>query len=595
MYRRFFGKRKLSLWAGIFLGLVLSSWVVEAQQESFPPEILAYPNIIAYNGKVLTVDDAFTTAQAVAVRDGKFLAVGTDQRIRAMAGPNTRQIDLKGKSVVPGFIDTHNHYNGYAERGLIPRVIFRNRDQWVGEVKKLVDAAQPGEWVILRSERSVDQPRAESSFGMTVDDLDPISPDNPVFVWTSPPGNDAVINSYALRLAKMPEDISGLVKDEDGEPTGFIDMEAYGRVFYELLPWPNLEQLVPLYRAAQRKFNTQGKTTVGARYSPYSISVLKMIWERGQATLRMRVFHEFARTAYRPEAIVKRVGNLNGLGDDWLKIGAANVGNPDGGAFNGRAWTRKPKLPAMNHAADPSQPDFGFVPYFQDREGSDWKSIPILSRYGWRILGIHTAGDRSVDELISAYEEAHRQKSIIGMRHGIDHSLMILPEHIATAKRLGLVMGAEENMAETDRTEAMSRVYGADEVVKMSPIRSMIDAGVVVAMEGLGNTRTDSDGSERTPLWFIENFVRRTDLQTGRVWNEDEKVTREQALRMSTIWAAYYLADEETLGSIEPGKLADFVILDGDYMAVPEDKISDLKVLMTVIDGQVVFEAPVQF
>ncbi len=595
MYRRFFGKRKLSLWAGIFLGLVLSSWVVEAQQESFPPEILAYPNIIAYNGKVLTVDDAFTTAQAVAVRDGKFLAVGTDQRIRAMAGPNTRQIDLKGKSVVPGFIDTHNHYNGYAERGLIPRVIFRNRDQWVGEVKKLVDAAQPGEWVILRSERSVDQPRAESSFGMTVDDLDPISPDNPVFVWTSPPGNDAVINSYALRLAKMPEDISGLVKDEDGEPTGFIDMEAYGRVFYELLPWPNLEQLVPLYRAAQRKFNTQGKTTVGARYSPYSISVLKMIWERGQATLRMRVFHEFARTAYRPEAIVKRVGNLNGLGDDWLKIGAANVGNPDGGAFNGRAWTRKPKLPAMNHAADPSQPDFGFVPYFQDREGSDWKSIPILSRYGWRILGIHTAGDRSVDELISAYEEAHRQKSIIGMRHGIDHSLMILPEHIATAKRLGLVMGAEENMAETDRTEAMSRVYGADEVVKMSPIRSMIDAGVVVAMEGLGNTRTDSDGSERTPLWFIENFVRRTDLQTGRVWNEDEKVTREQALRMSTIWAAYYLADEETLGSIEPGKLADFVILDGDYMVVPEDKISDLKVLMTVIDGQVVFEAPVQF
>jgi hypothetical protein len=83
--------------------------------------------------------------------------------------------------------------------------------------------------------------------------------------------------------------------------------------------------------AAQKKFNTQGKTTVGARYSPYAISVIKMIWERGQASLRMRVFHEFARTAYRPEALVKRVGNLNGLGDDWLKLGAANVGNPDGG------------------------------------------------------------------------------------------------------------------------------------------------------------------------------------------------------------------------------------------------------------------------
>ena len=251
----------------------------------------------------------------------------------------------------------------------------------------------------------------------------------------------------------------------------------------------------------------------------------------------------------------------------------------------------KPKE-GMNHAQNPSQPDFGFVPYFEDREGSDWKSIPILSRYGWRILGIHTAGDRSVDELIAAYEEAHRQKSIIGMRHGIDHSLMILPEHIEAAKRLGLVMGAEENMAETTRTEAMSRVYGADAVVKMSPIRTMIDSGIVVAMEGLGNTGTDKLGNEKTPLWFIENFVRRTDVETGRVWNEDEQVTREQALRMSTIWAAYYLKDEDTLGSIEVGKLADFVILNGDYMTVPEDKISDLKVIMTVIDGKVFYEVP---
>jgi predicted amidohydrolase YtcJ len=244
----------------------------------------------------------------------------------------------------------------------------------------------------------------------------------------------------------------------------------------------------------------------------------------------------------------------------------------------------------MNHAPDPSQPDFGFVPYYQDRQGSDWKSIPILSRYGWRILGIHTAGDRSVDELLAAYEEANSQKSIVGMRHGVDHSVMILPEHIETAKRLGLVMGAEENMAE--RTEALSRVYGADEVVKMSPIRSMIDAGIIVGMEGIGNTGTDDHGQEKTPLWYIETFVRRADINTGRVWNEDERVTREQALRMSTIWAAYYLGDEDTLGSIEPGKLADFVILDGDFMAVPEDQISDLKAVLTVIDGRIFYEAP---
>ena len=109
------------------------------------------------------------------------------------------------------------------------------------------------------------------------------------------------------------------------------------------------------------------------------------------------------------------------------------------------------------------------------------------------------------------------------------------------------------------------------------------------------NTGTDHDGNEKTPLWFIETYVRRADIETGKVWNANERVTREQALKMSTIWAAYYLGDEKTLGSIETGKLADFVILDGDYMTVSEDKISDLKAIMTAIDGQVVYEVPGQF
>jgi len=193
-----------------------------------------------------------------------------------------------------------------------------------------------------------------------------------------------------------------------------------------------------------------------------------------------------------------------------------------------------------------------------------------------------------VDELIAAYEEANREKSIVPLRHGIDHSLMIRPEHIEAAKRLGLVVGAEENTAEG--TENLAKIYGADEVYKISPIRTMIDAGIIVGMEGLGNTRPDAGGAEKTPMWFIETFVTRADVETGKVWNESERVTREQGLRMSTIWAAYYLGDEDTLGSIEAGKLADFVVLDGDYMAVPDDEISDLKTILTVIDGKVVYE-----
>ncbi len=150
--------------------------VVRAQQQSFPPEVLAWADTVLYNGQILTVDDAFTITEAVAIRDEKFLAVGTNERIRAMAGPKTRLIDLKGRTVVPGFIDTHHHFHNYAQRGLMPRILFRTREQWLREIKRLVDVAEPGEWVILRADRTVDQPWAQSAFAMTRHDLTPSRP-----------------------------------------------------------------------------------------------------------------------------------------------------------------------------------------------------------------------------------------------------------------------------------------------------------------------------------------------------------------------------------------------------------------------------------
>ena len=567
--------------AAVIPGLVGSTTVGRAQQQSPPPEVMAWADIVLYNGKVLTVDDSFTTTEAVAIRDAKFLAVGSNQRIRAMAGPDTRLMDLDGKTVVPGFIDTHHHFHNYAQRGLMPRVLFRTREQWLGEIQKLVEAAEPGEWIILRADRMVNQPWAQSAFAMTRHDLDPISPDNPVFVWTSPPGNDALINSYALRLAKMPEDISGLTKDPStGEPTGFIDMEAYGRLFYEIIPRTPVEELVPLYKATMRRFNSVGKVTIMGRNDGHAISVFKRLWEKGELTIRFRVAHEFARNAYRPEAIIKRVGNLSGFGDAWLKIAAANVGNPDGALGNGWAWTRNPKLAEAGHAPNPDAPDFGFVPYFEDHEGSDWKTIPIFSRYGWRILGIHTAGDRSIDELFSAFEAANEERSLAGRGWAFDHNLMVRPEHIATAKRLDLIASANSGSI---GSATLVKLYGADEVYKLSPIRSLLDAGLRVVMEAPGNT-------DQPPLSHIEKFVTRKD-ENGRVWNEGQKITRREALYMSTNWAAYYTGDEEILGTIEPGKLADLVVIDGDYLTVPEDQIGELPITLTMVDGRIVFEA----
>ena len=143
---KFTQQSSMSLMFRVVATLVIPGMVFTtmARAQSPPPEVLAWADTVLYNGQVLTVDDAFTIGEAVAIRDAKFLAVGDNERIRAMAGPGTRLIDLEGKTVVPGFIDTHHHFHNYAQRGLMPRVIFRTRDQWLGEIQGLVEVAEPG-------------------------------------------------------------------------------------------------------------------------------------------------------------------------------------------------------------------------------------------------------------------------------------------------------------------------------------------------------------------------------------------------------------------------------------------------------------------
>ena len=157
---------------------------------------------------------------------------------------------------------------------------------------------------------------------------------------------------------------------------------------------------------------------------------------------------------------------------------------------------------------------------------------------------------------------------------------MVRPEHIATAQRLDLIASANSGSI---GSETLVRLYGADEVYNISPIRSLLDAGLRVVMEAPGNT-------DQPPLSHIEKFVTRKD-KNGRVWNEGQKVTRREALYMSTNWAAYYTGNEEILGTIEPGKLTDLVVIDGDYLGVPEDQIGELPIALTMVDSRIVFEA----
>jgi predicted amidohydrolase YtcJ len=287
--------RRVFLATLTFVGLAAS--LPHAQQVTVPSDLVSYPELIVYNGKVITVDDKDTIAQAVAIRDGKFLAVGDDNRILALAGPSTRKIDLKGKSVVPGFIDTHLHQafaGQVSKKGTSGRVTFKTKESGLDEV-------------------TLGVPRNPAFFSVTRKDLDVVAPNNPI-VLTSV-GTDTTVNTLALKLSNIPSDTPGLGKGASGEPDGKLEGWAAGIVLYEAKPWPPFQDVVEEQKEMFATANSEGLTTVMARAQGLSISVFRDLWLKKQLTARVRATHEFLRMNPYGEAYLKRLGNLRHVQD----------------------------------------------------------------------------------------------------------------------------------------------------------------------------------------------------------------------------------------------------------------------------------------
>ncbi|MBI4481435.1 MAG: amidohydrolase family protein [Acidobacteria bacterium] len=561
--------RKLSV-VSLF---ALLCWTVRGQTaaQDLPPEVLAYADLVLYNGKVITADQKFSVAEAVAVRDGRFLAAGESARILKMAGPKTRRIDLRGRSVLPGLIDTHFHLHQYVTAELTPEVKFETIESGLEEVKNLVSGRPEGAWVILRG----------STYGgpvgeVTRQQLDRVSPKNPLAI--SVMSVEWVLNSKGLEAAQLPPDTPGLVKDpKTGEPTGQLRGWASGIVGFEVLPWQPVEKLIPLLHEGMKRYVAQGMTTVCTRVPGNHMSALRELWMQGKLPMRWRINHQVLWKNPRGEAFLKRMGNLNDLGDDMLKISALALDPADHTLVSGAALTWKPQLRQM-----PTSIGSYGMERWEDPEKSDRKNVILSALYGWRILGLHSAGDRATSQVLEAYEEANRQRPVAPLRLGIDHSSMILPEHIQKMKQLGVIPSVGPKYVFYGSPDTLVYMYGGDEVHRMSPVKSLIDAGLEPVIEM-------DNATFSAPLLGIEKFVTRED-DKGRVWGERERITRQQGLWMKTLWAARYTGDEKKLGSIEAGKLADLVVVDGDFLTVREDLIGDLPVLLTVVGGKVMHE-----
>jgi predicted amidohydrolase YtcJ len=611
----------------VFLLLALFGVVstAEAQGPPIPSELIKYPELILLNGQVLVVDKEFTVAEAVAVRDGKILTVGTTVDLRRLAGPATQVVDLAGRSVVPGFIDSDGD-NAFAGGDLykdtqvngkiLPIVRAASVAAMLEQVRGLVAQAAPGSPVYVRLADEFLNDLAK----LTSRELDALAPNNPLMLCLT---TDSVVNTLMLErafAAGLPRTHAGVVRDASGKPTGQLFSAASGIVGWNLRDWPELtEDLFVEQERINDRFLRAGVTTATGHASGYTVTVMSQLFHQGRLKLRIRPDVDFARQNPMADQFLRRTPNLVnfGLGDGMIRIVGAAVGPVDGASDDGSILTNEPKLRV--------HPDVGGTRFGRNKwtgttfTGRHWSDMTeaersqteagtlfLLRKHGWNIGGNHNMGSQASTIVLQTLLEAQKQPDIkvpvmLG-RNALDHNLIWDEQSIRMAKALGdtVAFGLNSELwsPRIVRGEEMLFAQYGERLSRIQPVKDLVNAGVHVHFEG--------GKPDEPPLWRVERFVTRVDrFQTRserarqrskanireRSWGKDQAVDRRQALRMVTIDAAYFISEDRMLGSIEKGKYADLVVLSGDFLAVPDDGIDELQPVMTIVGGKVVFDA----
>jgi len=521
---------------GIIAGCALSEHAAAQQAD------LNSPDLVLVGGRILTMDSRSSVAEALAVRDGRILAVGSDAAVRPMAGPQTRVIDLAGKTVVPGLIDTHAHFGA---AGLSDYVVNLGPAKSVAGALELLKAfvarKKPGEWIITGGWHPPSQ-LAEKRY-LTRQEIDSVAPNNPVYLRTV--GHFAMANSLALQKAgidKTSPNPSGgsFEKDASGELTGVL-VETAIPLVENLVPPFTEDEEIRQYKIAEGVLNSYGITSVveGAT-SARDTRTLQKIALSNAATLRVGLM-------YRPEppaelsaweAIMSGSGATSGFGDDWLKFGGIKI------FYDGGMTLRT----AMMRDVYPDSHD-NYRGIAQQTPERLKQLVSIANKSNWRV-GVHVVGDLGVDQVLDAFEAADKEKSIRDRRFILIHASLIRPEQMDRARALGVRVDFQ-NVFMWDKAATVERFLGKATADRALPTKTLIDR---MGLDNLG-AGTDFPVNPINPFLNIYIMVTRKD-PNGNVYGASEAISREQALRLYTSAASRYMFDEGRKGTLEAGKLA---------------------------------------
>ena len=550
------------------------------------------PELIVHHGRIVSVDDRFSIHEAMAVRDGKIVAVGSNDEVLKTKTEQTQLVDLGGKTVLPGLIDSHTHPTGASMTEFDhPIPDFEKIQDVLDYIAARARAVAEGEWITLSQ---VFITRLREQRYPTRAELDRVAPKNPVLYRTGP---DASLNSRALELSgidrnfKVADGGAGFAEmdPQTGEPTGILrNCTRYVKVKpVEQVPShaDQLSQLAKLFR----DYNSVGLTGVCDRDSSASaISLYTALRDRGELTLNVSISHG--------------VGTIGAIEDVQKKIRAVaehplfkDKSGPvriigvkvylDGGMLTGSAYMREPwGVSSIYAITDPNYRGVLFIP--KDR------LVPMVrtaTECGLQFTA-HSVGDGAVHALLDAYEEVNRELPMRALRPCVTHANFQSREAIDQAARLGVVMDLQPAWLYLD-TRTLSAQFGNERLRWFQPLHSLFAAGVIVGggsdhMQKIGSLRATNPYNPFLGMWTA--ITRHAKWFKGAL-HPEEALTREQAIRFYTGNNAHLLFCEDRAGSLEPAKRADFIVLDRDILTCPVDDIRDTQVLATYLGGKQVF------
>jgi len=544
-------------------------------------------DIIYYNGRIITLWDARPAAEAVAIRGNRFLAVGTDQEVLAAAGPATRKVDLRGRTVVPGLIDSHTHPIGAAlseQDGPVP--VMNSIAEVLQYVREQAARLPPDRLIFVPKVYST---RMKDRRFPTRYELDEAAGNRPAMTDN---GYTSVLNSFLLKKLGITRDTpqppnGKIIKDERGEPTGLILgapqllrplRRSRPRTYRDLL-W-GLETM-------QKKYSEAGLTsTIDRGQGPEGFRAYQELRREGKLTVRTYVTYSISAQGA-PKQVreeIERIPFVTGFGDEWVRVGSIKT-IVDGGILIGTALLREP-YGLNTQIYGYKDPDYRGV---QSVEKENlFEMARAANELGWQMTA-HCAGGGAVDLLLDAYEAADRERPIRERRFTISHANFPNEQARARARKLGVAFDCQPAWHHFDGP-ALKDVFGPARMSYFLPFRSLLDEGLVVAGGSDHMIRFDSRQAINPYHPFFGMWMtvtRRT--ADGSVLNPEQCIRREEALRMWTLNAAYLSFEEKIKGSIEPGKLADLVVISKDYLTCPVDEIKDIEALETVVDGKVVY------